>query len=271
MIIQAHRGAGNLAPENTMEAFRISWEMGVIPEADLRTTKDAVIVAFHDHNFSRLVTSSKLEIKQQTVADLNWHQLAQLDVGSYWGQEFAGAKVPTVMDIFSEMKSNPDYCLYIDYKDIDLQELANIVLEFDLKKQIILSSCQHEILKKWQGLLPEADTLIWMGGNEKEMTDKINSLKEKEFDSITQLQVHCMPNEMGNKNPFKVSAEFIIKTAAVLQQYGILFQALPWELKDEFYYLWLLERNVQSIATDFPKVVKEIVDGNTMLGNFTEL
>jgi glycerophosphoryl diester phosphodiesterase len=51
-IIQSHRGAGELAPENTIEAFELGWKLGTYPEADVRTTKDGVIVAFHDNDFS---------------------------------------------------------------------------------------------------------------------------------------------------------------------------------------------------------------------------
>src|SRR4051812_44789118 len=54
-VIQSHRGAGVLAPENTLEAFELGWKLGTVPESDLRTTKDGVIVAFHDNNFSRVV------------------------------------------------------------------------------------------------------------------------------------------------------------------------------------------------------------------------
>src|SRR5437868_10948362 len=41
-IVQAHRGAGELAEENTLEAFELGWKLGCIPESDLRTTKDGV-------------------------------------------------------------------------------------------------------------------------------------------------------------------------------------------------------------------------------------
>src|SRR6188472_834017 len=51
-VIQSHRGAGELAPENTIEAFELGWKLGTIPESDIRTTRDGVIVTFHDNNFA---------------------------------------------------------------------------------------------------------------------------------------------------------------------------------------------------------------------------
>src|ERR1041384_1766060 len=51
--IQAHRGAGIEYSENTLEAFEHGWNLGVTPECDVRTTKDGVIVCFHDTDFKR--------------------------------------------------------------------------------------------------------------------------------------------------------------------------------------------------------------------------
>src|SRR5512138_1889134 len=75
VIVQAHRGAGNLAPENTLEAFELGWKLGAIPEADLRTTKDGVIVAFHDANFKRVVKGASPELQKKGVADISFAEL----------------------------------------------------------------------------------------------------------------------------------------------------------------------------------------------------
>src|SRR5688572_31708846 len=64
-VIQSHRGAGELSEENTPEAFELGWKLNTIPEADVRTTKDGVIVAFHDANFARVVKGASEELKKQ--------------------------------------------------------------------------------------------------------------------------------------------------------------------------------------------------------------
>src|SRR4051812_22513305 len=63
-VIQSHRGAGELAEENTPEAFELGWSLGTVPESDVRTTKDGVIVAFHDNNFARVVKDASEELKK---------------------------------------------------------------------------------------------------------------------------------------------------------------------------------------------------------------
>ena len=55
IIVQSHRGAGVLAEEGTLEAFELGWKLGTWPEADLRATRDGVIVSFHDTTFARVL------------------------------------------------------------------------------------------------------------------------------------------------------------------------------------------------------------------------
>lgn len=48
-LVAAHRGASNLAPENTIEAFEKAIEVGAeMIEFDVRETRDGVLIAFHD-------------------------------------------------------------------------------------------------------------------------------------------------------------------------------------------------------------------------------
>src|SRR5215210_2276234 len=65
--IQAHRGAGDAFPENTIESFEWSWKHGVTPESDLRTTKDGVIVCFHDPNFRRVPYNISDALKKKSI------------------------------------------------------------------------------------------------------------------------------------------------------------------------------------------------------------
>src|SRR3954463_8868915 len=78
-VIQCHRGAGELAPENTLEAFELGWKLGTYPECDLRTTKDGKIVTFHDADFSRVVKDVPEAMKKKGVADVTWDELSRMD------------------------------------------------------------------------------------------------------------------------------------------------------------------------------------------------
>src|SRR5690606_13398026 len=74
VVVQSHRGAGVLSPENSIEAFEIAWRLGTIPEADLRTTRDGVIVAFHDRDFERILPHAPPDQRRRGIQDLTWEE-----------------------------------------------------------------------------------------------------------------------------------------------------------------------------------------------------
>src|SRR3954470_16032628 len=94
--IQAHRGAGDAFPENTLQSFEWSWKHGVTPESDLRTTKDGTIVCFHDPDFKRVPYKIGEALKESSVEKLPLAEVEKLDVGSFRAPEFAGQHIPVL-------------------------------------------------------------------------------------------------------------------------------------------------------------------------------
>src|SRR5687767_580957 len=155
-IVQAHRGAGVLAPENTIAAFELGWKLNCVPEADVRTTKDGVIVAFHDNNFARVVVGVTPDLAKEGVKDLTFDELQKLDVGD-------GQRVLRMSDIFAVMTGKPETKMYLDIKQVDLDQLAKEVKEAAIEKQVTLATSKHDEIKRWKSLVPESQTLLWVG------------------------------------------------------------------------------------------------------------
>lgn len=66
----AHRGGAGLAAENTLEAFRRSYDLGVrYLETDVRLSRDGQLVAFHDARLNR-VTDAGGRLRRRTLAEL---------------------------------------------------------------------------------------------------------------------------------------------------------------------------------------------------------
>lgn len=90
----AHRGAGKLAPENTLAAFRVGagygWRMF---ECDAKLSSDGVLFLMHDTALERTTNG------QGTGGDQPWSALAQLDAGSWHSRSFAGEPLPTLEGI----------------------------------------------------------------------------------------------------------------------------------------------------------------------------
>lgn len=246
VVIQSHRGAGALAPENTIAAFELGWTLGTIPEADLRTTRDGVIVAFHDGHFGRVAKNAGPELRGKGIEDLTLGELAAIDVGG---------PIPTMREVFAAMKRHVERRLYLDIKEVELPRLARLVRDEGVARRVILASTRYELVKQWRALVPESGTLLWMGGTEAELEGRLAELREARFAAITQLQIHVHPPGHARA----LSETFVRALGAELRARGILYQALPWGAREPAGYTRLLELGVVSLATDYPDVAREAV------------
>ena len=87
----AHRGAGKLAPENTLAAFRLGAAHGYRAfECDVKLSADGVPFLLHDATLERTTSG------QGTAGDLPWAALSQLDAGSWHSRGHAGEPLPTL-------------------------------------------------------------------------------------------------------------------------------------------------------------------------------
>ncbi|MCV2349651.1 glycerophosphodiester phosphodiesterase [Paucibacter sp. Y2R2-4] len=87
----AHRGAGKLAPENTLAAFRLGAQHGYRAfECDVKLSSEGIPFLLHDATLER--TSNG----QGVAGDLPWGELARLDAGSWHSRAYAGEPLPTL-------------------------------------------------------------------------------------------------------------------------------------------------------------------------------
>lgn len=90
----AHRGAGKLAPENTLAAFRLGAAHGYrMFECDVKLSADDLPFLLHDATLERTTNG------QGVAGSLPWEQLSQLDAGSWHSPAYAGEPLPTLAAI----------------------------------------------------------------------------------------------------------------------------------------------------------------------------
>lgn len=86
----AHRGAGLLAPENTLAALRLGASFGYrMFEFDARLAGDGSVVLMHDDTLERTTDG------RGRVAASSLGELSRLDAGSWHSPAYAGEGVPT--------------------------------------------------------------------------------------------------------------------------------------------------------------------------------
>lgn len=87
----AHRGCSLLAPENTLGAMALTKKLGIDwVEIDANLLGDGTVVVFHDDRLERLTNG------QGKLMDLGIKDLAGLDAGSHFSEDFKGEPIPTL-------------------------------------------------------------------------------------------------------------------------------------------------------------------------------
>lgn len=90
----AHRGAGKLAPENTLAAFALGHAHGYrMFECDARLSADGEVFLLHDDRLER-TTDGRGEAVEQP-----WGALARLDAGAWHSPRHAGERLPTLAQV----------------------------------------------------------------------------------------------------------------------------------------------------------------------------
>ena len=99
----SHRGANQVAPQNTIAAFEKSIEIGCDGfETDIHLTKDGIPVVCHNFTIDETSTG-KGAIKNMTLEELR-----RYDFGKYKGAEFEGTPIPTLDDFLDVSKKMGD-------------------------------------------------------------------------------------------------------------------------------------------------------------------
>ena len=114
----AHRGAGKLAPENTLAAFRLGASHGYrMFECDVKLSADGVPFLLHDATLQR-TTNAKEHLGAGNSAvggDHPWAVLSQLDAGAWHSRTHAGEPLPTLKNVARFCLQN-GYFLNIEIK-----------------------------------------------------------------------------------------------------------------------------------------------------------
>src|SRR5437763_1259497 len=124
--IICHRGASEHAHENTLEAFRATFELGGDGnEFDIRATKDGVLVVFHDDMLDRLLEA------YGDVSEYTWEQLRRFHFRNP-GRFGAQCRIPTLVEVFDLHRAYGGL-MHLDIKRMGLDEaIADLLTRMDM-------------------------------------------------------------------------------------------------------------------------------------------
>lgn len=133
-LLLAHRGGGEEAPENSVEAFAHARSLGVRDiETDAHVTADGKVVLIHDDVVDRLFDATG------PVALLPWRDLAQL-------RSPQGGRIPLLSDVLEEF---PDLAFNIDAKtDAVVGPLLDVLEDHAAFDRVLLASFSERRLNR---------------------------------------------------------------------------------------------------------------------------
>ena len=251
--IQAHRGGGLALPEHTLETYRETWAMGLIPEADIRTTAEGMIICVHDNDLKRVAPAAPAPLNAMPFEKMTLERIKTLDVGAFRGRP--GQKVPTLEEVFLDMQGHPERMLELDYKQIELGQLASLIGRYGLKDQVVFVTRRHHLIRQWQRVCPQATTMLWLGGTEPALDRMFEQLRRDGFAGISIVQIIVFKDTSADG--FRPSVDYLRQRRSELAERGIALQLIPWEMASQAVFEKLLSAGFRFFGTDYPQTALE--------------
>jgi len=157
-FIAGHRGDTMVAPENTLEALgrALNSAAGYV-ETDVQLTADGVAVLMHDWTVDRTTNGSG------PVWAYSYEELSTLDAGSWFGEEFVGARVPTLeefLDLLRWSTKNAILELKGSWTDSQVTLIADLIARHGVTDHVIIASFDIMTLQSLQRVTPELPGML---------------------------------------------------------------------------------------------------------------
>ncbi len=249
-LIIAHRGASGEAPENTMVAFKLAWELGADGiEGDFHLTRDGHIVAIHDKDTNKVTKGkNKLIVKKTSLKELQG-----LDVGSWKNEKYSKARIPTLEDVIDSLPEGKKFFIEIKCGTEIMKPLIKVI-DLKVKERPILKtnisfiSFDKDVIKSCRTQWPDIEA------NYLESYKKIKGISkwapnENEVFRLLKLSLASGIGTQANKEV--LNPKFIKR----LRLNQLSFHC--WTINDVETARHFRDLGVDSITTDFPKRIRE--------------
>ena len=249
-LIIAHRGASGEAPENTMVAFKLAWELGADGiEGDFHLTRDGHIVAIHDKDTNKVTKGkNKLIVKKTSLKELQG-----LDVGSWKNEKYSKARIPTLEDVIDSLPEGKKFFIEIKCGTEIMKPLIKVI-DLKVKERPILKtnisfiSFDKDVIKACRTQWPDIEA------NYLESYKKIKGISkwapnENEVFRLLKLSLASGIGTQANKEV--LNPKFIKR----LRLNQLSFHC--WTINDVETARHFRDLGVDSITTDFPKRIRD--------------
>ena len=245
MIWISHRGESKDAPENTVEAFRLSLDRKTDGmECDIHLTADGKLVTCHDSDTIRTCGKSMI------IEECTYDELLTLNANKNM-PEYPDVRIPLFSDT---LKCLGNRLYYVEIKNNDPAVVDAMIKELDkagvAPEQVIMISFQAEIVKIFKERYPEREAL-WLtsfktsqDGTWKYTTEQlIEKLKELKADGV---DIHG--------NLVYIDQEYVSKVKAAGFKFAV------WTVDDENAAKRFIELGVDAITSNRAAYLRGVLD-----------
>ena len=230
----AHRGGAGLAPENTLEAFRRSYALGVrYLETDVRVSADGQLVAFHDARLGRVTTRGG-RVRRRSLDELR--TLPVLGGGP-------------VLPLGELLAAFPDACFTVDVKEPEtIRPLAELLRSTGAARRVCAAAARETWLAELRRLTGPAlcTALSWRALAR--LTHPRLALLGRRMEGATFAHV-----------PLRLGQVPIFTDGVVHRAHDAGIRVLVWTVNHPGAMHRLLDAGVDGIITDRPDLLREVL------------
>ncbi|MFD9372534.1 glycerophosphodiester phosphodiesterase [Streptomyces sp. NPDC060020] len=255
-VVYAHRGASAYAPENTLAAIDLAMRLGFDwVENDVQRTSDGELVVIHDDTLARTTNVEQVFPGRSPwkVKDFTAAEIARLDAGSWFGEEYAGARVPTLRQYLNRVQRNQQKLLLEIkkpelYPGIEEQTLkvlgdAGWLDERHVTQRLVVQSFSADCVRLVHRLRPDLLT-AFLG-----------------TPTVADLPRYAEFTDRINPWHTTISADWVAAVHGLLGAHGKAMEVDTWIVDDAATARKVQDMGVDGIITNAPDVVQEAVDG----------
>ncbi|MFI8361096.1 glycerophosphodiester phosphodiesterase [Streptomyces sp. NPDC085612] len=255
-VVYAHRGASAYAPENTLEAVDLAMRLGFEwVENDVQRTRDGELVVIHDDTLARTTDVEELfpDRRPWRVKDFTAAEIARLDAGGWFGEEYAGAGVPTLRQYLDRVRRNqqrllleikkPELYPGIEEQTLRVLDEAGWLDRRRVSGRLVVQSFSADSVRTVHALRPDLVT-AFLG------TPK-----------VADLAAYAEFTDRINPWHTTISAEWVAAVHGLLGAHGRPMEVDTWIVDDAATARKVQEMGVDGIITNAPDVVREAVGG----------
>jgi glycerophosphoryl diester phosphodiesterase len=243
VVIIAHRGAAGGAPENTLASVALALEHGAdIVEIDVQETADGEVVVIHDSDLMK-VGNNPMKVWEST-----FDEIRSVDVGSWFGPEFTGQRVPTLEEVLLMCKEKAVVDIELKYYGHDEMlehRVAAVVDATGMENQVIAMSLKGDAVVKMKGIRPEWD---------------VGLLTAKAVGDLTTAEADFLAVHVGMAN-----SRFVDRVHDAGKDVYV------WTVNDRLNMSRMMSRGVDGVITDEPALARSVLEERAEMGTVERL